>query len=205
MERPVLAEELQRLAEEDLAVRQRLLDAGDLFSGYDPEMRVVHRRNGDRLAAILDEVGCWPGHRLVGESGSEAAFLIAQHDIANPELIRRCRALYAAAIDDNDADPRRLAYLEDRIRYFEARPQRYGTHVGWNTDGEFGPWPPVEEPERVDERRGLLGLPPLAEAINAAAEGRPSRRPVDEVLDDHRRADDFAREVGWRGFDIGQT
>ncbi len=190
------------MADEDLALRQRLLEAGELSSGYNLEMRAVHRRNGERLSAILAELGCWPGHRRVGRDGSEAAFLIAQHGIANPDLMRRSCELYAAAVDTGDADPRRLANLEDRIRYFEGRPQWYGTHVGWNTDGEFGPWPPVEEPETVDERRGQLGLPPLAEAISAAGEGRPSHRSPDEVCDEHRQAEDFAREVGWRDDDL---
>lgn len=198
MERPDLAEELERLATEDLAVRQRLADTGELFDGYHPEMREVHRRNGDRLTEVLDQIGSWPGHRLVGKDGSSAAFLIAQHDIANPALMRRCRSLYMAAIESADADPARFAQLEDRIRYFEGRLQWYGTHWGWNEEGEFGPWPPVDEPELVDERRRGLGLPPLTEAISTAQKGRPSRRPADEVLDDHRQAEDFARRAGWR-------
>ncbi len=203
VERPDLAAELVRLAGEDLVVRQRLAETGELFDGYHPEMRVVHRRNGDRLAEILDEVGSWPGHRLVGQEGSSAAHLLAQHDIANPPLLRRCRELYAAAVEQGDARGAGLAQLEDRIRYFEGRPQWYGTHWGWDDDGAFGPWPPVEQPEEVDERRAGLGLPPLAEAIEAARrraaqEGRPARRPVDEVLGEHRQADEFAIRTGWR-------
>ena len=198
MKRPDLAEELERLADEDLAVRQRLIDADELMGGYHPEMRAVHRRNGDRLAAILDEVGSWPGHRLVGSEGSRAAFLIGQHDIANPALLRRCRDLYAAAVAEADADPDCLANFEDRIRYFEGRLQWYGTHVGWNDKGEFGSWPPVEEPESVDERRAALGLGPLAETLKERAPEFPARRPVNEVLDERARGEDFAREAGWR-------
>ncbi|MGH1488660.1 MAG: DUF6624 domain-containing protein [Acidimicrobiales bacterium] len=205
MESPELGEELERMADEDSTVRQRLLAAGQLLGGYNPEMRAVHRRNGDRLEEILDQTAGWLGYRLVGEAGSEAAFLIAQHDIANPNLIRRVRQLYAAAVDNADADPRRLANLEDRIRYFEGRPQWYGTHVGWDTDGQFGPWPPVEEPDGVDERRGRLGLPPLAEAINTAGQGRTLRRVVEEVLDEHRQAAEFAKQAGWRGDESAQS
>lgn len=201
VERPELAAELERMAAEDLTVRERLAETGELFKGYHPTMRAIHRRNGDRLAAILDQIDGWPGNRLVGQAGCWAAFLIAQHDIANPALLRRCRDLYAAAVDRADADPVRLAQMEDRIRYFEGRLQWYGTHWGWDEDGRFGPWPPVEEPSTVDERREAVGLPPLAEAISAAREGRPSRRPVDEVLAEHRQGDDFARQVGWRSRD----
>lgn len=186
------------MAGEDLAVRERLAGTGELFDGYNAEMRAVHRRNGDRLAVIIDEVGCWPGNRLVGKTGSWAAFIIAQHDIANPTFMRHCRDLYASAVDEADADPTGLACLEDRIRMFEGRLQRYGTHWGWNEDGRFGPWPPVEEPHSIDERRSKLGLPPLAEALQAAQAGRPEHRPVDKVRNDHIRAEEFAKQTGWR-------
>ncbi len=203
MERPDLALELDRLAAEDLDVRQRLADTGELFGGYHPDMRIVHRRNGDRLEAILNDVGFWPGHRLVGSASSRSAFLIAQHDIANPTLMRRCRDLYARAIDQADADPELLAFLEDRIRYFEGRNQRYGTQVGWNDEGEFGPWPPVEDPERVDERRASLDMGPLAESIQTHDTERPRRRPIDEVQAEHRDSEHFARQSGWRSDEAG--
>lgn len=198
MERPGLAEELERLAARDLAVRQRLIDEGKLFGHYHPEMRAVHRRNGDRLTEILDDIGAWPGHRLVGRGGSEAALLIAQHDIANPSLMRRSLDLYVAAVSQRGADPDGVAYLEDRIRAFEGRLQRYGTQLGWDDDGEFGPWPPVEFLDGVDERRAKLGLLPLVEVLSARESERPIQRPVDEVLDERRRGEEFARAAGWR-------
>ena len=46
----------------------------------------------------------------------------------------------------------------------EGRPQRYGTQVGDVQDGEPVPWP-IEEPNRVDERRAEIGLPPLSEYL----------------------------------------
>jgi len=198
VERPALAIELARLAAHDLAVRQRLAESGELFGGYHPQMRAVHRHNGDRLMVVLDELGCWPGFRLVGVDGSEAAFLIAQHDIANPALMRRARDLYSTAVDAADADPARLANLEDRIQYLQGQNQRYGTHFGWNADGHFGPWPEVDEPASVDTRRRQLGLEPLAEALAVAAVDRQLVRPVEEVVEEHRQADEFATDAGWR-------
>ena len=203
MERPGLASELTEMARDDLAARQRLAASGALFDGYHPEMRALHRRNGDRLAEILDEIGSWPGRQLVGVDGSSAAFLIAIHDIAKPLLMRRSRKLYAKAVERGDANPAELARLDDRIRYFEGRPQRYGTHWGWDDDGEFGLWPPVEEPALVDDRRRKVGLAPLAGQMSAARrraanEGRPSKRSVETVREEHQAAEDFAVEVGWR-------
>ena len=198
MDRPDLAEELLRLAAKDLSLRRRLALSGELFGHYHEAMQATHRQNGMRLSEILDDLGRWPGYRLVGPEGSNAAFIIGQHDIGNPTLVRRCRDLYATAVEEGEADPENLARLEDRICYFEGRRQRFGTHVGWDGNGNFGPWPPLEDPSGVDSRRKSLGLPPLAEAVEVARGNRPVRRSVVEVLDEHRRANAFAHEAGWR-------
>ena len=48
--------------------------------------------------------------------------------------------------------PNDVAYLIDRIRTGEHKPQVYGTQ--WNV--------PVEDPAHVDQRRASVGLGPLA-------------------------------------------
>ena len=83
-----LRETLLRLASEDAEVRERLAADGSLFDGYNSLMAIVHRRNGDHLADIVDAFG-WPGFSLVGEDGADAAWLICKHAIAQPELQRR--------------------------------------------------------------------------------------------------------------------
>ncbi len=40
----------------------------------------------------------------------------------------------------------------------------YGTQVAAMEDGQAVPWP-IEEPDRVDERRMSVGLPPLSEYL----------------------------------------
>src|SRR5438309_8926559 len=85
---PCLREELLAMAAEDQRVRAELAADGSLFDGYHPRMAEVHRRNGDRLAAILDRHD-WPGRGLVGEDGAAAAWLILQHAIGDPPLMRR--------------------------------------------------------------------------------------------------------------------
>ena len=82
-------------------------------------METVHRANAARLRAIIDEYG-WPGRALVGERGADAAWRIAQHAIGEPAFMRQCRDLLAAAPDV----PRwHFAYIDDRARTFEGRPQ----------------------------------------------------------------------------------
>ena len=78
-----LVQELLAMAAEDEAVRAELVADGSLFDGYHSRMAEVHRRNAERLDAIIDAHG-WPGRVLVGEDASRAAFLVLQHAIGSP-------------------------------------------------------------------------------------------------------------------------
>ncbi len=51
--------------------------------------------------------------------------LIVQHAISAPAFMKRCYALICEKT--HDVSPQNLAYLYDRICYFEGRPQKYGT------------------------------------------------------------------------------
>jgi len=70
MRRPDIAGQLLAMANEDRAVRARLAATGELFDGHRPEMRAVHRRNGDRLAQLTTELAGWPGFRVVGRDNA---------------------------------------------------------------------------------------------------------------------------------------
>jgi hypothetical protein len=120
--------------------------------------------NGDsdrteRLREILDEHG-WPTHDLVGEDGSTAAWVIAQHSDLDVDFQREAFELMEAAVADDQADASELAYLEDRIAANTGQPQRYGTQIGC-VDGEPAPGTPLADPDRVDELRDEVGLAPL--------------------------------------------
>jgi hypothetical protein len=62
-----------------------------------------------------------------------------------------------------------LAYLTDRIRTFEGKPQVYGTQGQTNSDGFIIPFP-IEDEEHVDERRQSIGLEPIAEYFKSMNE-----------------------------------
>jgi len=102
----------------------------------------------------------WPGHTLVGTDGAEAAWLLAQHADRDPELQRSFLEALRGAVAAGEASRANLAYLEDRVRVHDGRPQLYGTQFTV-TDGEFGPCP-IEDPARLDERRAEVGLDPFA-------------------------------------------
>src|SRR5882672_10080394 len=116
------------MAEEDQRIRSELAETGELFNGYAPRMEEVHLRNAGRLKSVIEEYG-WPGKSLVGEDGARAAWLILQHAIGNPNLLRKCLPILQEAVRQGEIEPVDAAYLEDRICFFERRPQRYGTQL----------------------------------------------------------------------------
>src|SRR5258708_38295775 len=80
--------ELLAMAQEEQTVRAELAADGSLFDGYHPRMEEVHRRNAARLKGIIDEFG-WPGTKLVGQEGAQAAWLLLNHALGDPPLQRR--------------------------------------------------------------------------------------------------------------------
>ena len=191
-----LRDRLVAMAASDSAVRERLAADGSLFEGYHPEMQAVHDANAAELDAIVTERG-WPTRTLVGDDGAEAAWRIAQHAIAWPDLLRRVLPLLEAAAATGEIPGWQPALLSDRIRTFEGRAQLYGTHFDWDGNGEMSPLP-IEDPAGVDARRLQVGLPPLAEAI-AHHRRQSKREPRPEDLEARQReSDEWAVRVGWR-------
>jgi hypothetical protein len=106
----------------------------------------------------------WPNKKLVGQDGAEAAWLLVQH-ADDLEFQRRCLALMEEAAGGL-VDPAHVAYLADRIRMKEGRPQLYGTQLR-EEEGRLVPFT-IEDEEHVDERRRRLGMPPLADYVRDA-------------------------------------
>jgi hypothetical protein len=117
------------------------------FGGYNPDMEAVHKKNAARLAEIVDETG-YPTKSKVGEQASKAVWLIVQHAIREPTLMKRCWQLMGGT---DDVNPQNLAYLYDRICYFEGRPQKYGTQFD-----SRGLYPVEDKKEMIRLRRELI-------------------------------------------------
>jgi Family of unknown function (DUF6624) len=191
-----LAVELIAMAEEDQRVRGELLAEGVLFNGYHRRMAEVHHRNAVRLAAIMKEMG-WPGRSVVGREAADAAWLVLQHSIGDPAVMRRGLELLRSAAP-GEVDPIQVAMLEDRVRTYSGLPQIYGTQFDWDERGEMQPRP-IEDATHVDERRAAIGLPPLAEKlyeIRHALRRDNEQMPVD-AAERRREIDAWERSVGW--------
>ena len=189
-----LTQRLSDMAAEDQRVRAELAATGELFQGYHPRMAEVHRRNAQELEAIIELYG-WPGKSLVGDAGANAAWLILQHAIGNPALQRKCLPVLQEASARGEMEPAQAAYLEDRICFFERRPQRYGTQFDWDENGRMSPWL-LEDPGKIDERRRSVGLAPLAERIAEVSKDADEAMPRDFK---HRQEEmeAWAKTVGW--------
>ena len=193
-----LRDRLLAMEADDRRVRAQLLAERLLGDGYHPTMEEVHRRNAAALVAIIAEHG-WPGRSLVGEEGAHSAWFVLQHAIGNPPLQRRGLQLLREALVRGDIPAAQVAHLEDRICFFEGRPQRYGTQYDWEENGKLSPHP-IEGPEGVDERRRSVGLGPLAENTRRMREEatRSGDGPPRDREEQERKSLDWARSVGWR-------
>lgn len=158
-----LSQELINMAREDLHLRNTLAADGSLFNSYHPQMKAIHDRNAARLEEIVKEHG-WPGKSKVGEEAAHAAWLILQHAIAHPDLQRKCFPLLVEQVEAGEISPVDMAMLEDRIRCFEGRPQRFGTQFDWDEKKVMSPLP-LDDIKLVEERRKKIGLKPLNEEI----------------------------------------
>lgn len=176
----------------DRALRAELTAAGELNEHYHPRMEELHRAHASRLRQMIAVFG-WPGFTLVGEKGAQAAWRIALHSISEPAFMRQCRDLMDIASHNGDVPRWQFAIIDDRIRVYEGRPQRYGTQLRVGANG-LEPYP-LENEARVSSMRAQAGLPPLAKTI---AQARAQLQPT--ALEQARRdATDleFRRTVGW--------
>jgi hypothetical protein len=200
MKQPELRAELLAMAAEDRRVRTELAGRGELFqAGYHPQMEEVHRRHAARLRIILVEHG-WPDQDMVGADGAEAGWLIAQHAVADPELQREVLQHLERLAEGGSVPRWQAALLEDRIRFFEGRPQRYGTQFDWDETGQLSPVPAIEKPDEVDARRRAVGLEPLAQALRRHREAAAAANelPPADLAARRRQMKAWARKAGWR-------
>ena len=182
-----LRKTLLALQGRDLALREDLQAEGALRGGYHPRMEEVHRDNARQLRELIERFG-WPNERLAGSDGAEAAWLIAQHAIAEPDFMRSCCTLLEREVASGTVPKWQLAYLDDRVRVSEGRLQRFGTQFEFTPEGPE--LCPVENPDSLDARRLQVGLGPIADRLKSM---KSSPRPTTEEFGAHKR-----EEIAWR-------
>ncbi|GAB3794281.1 hypothetical protein GCM10028819_07460 [Spirosoma humi] len=200
MEYPDIAHELIERRRHDLDVRQRLIEEGRLFRGYNPDMEEVHLANARRLQTIIDQIG-WPAQEQVGEEASQAAWLIVQHAISLPSFMKGALALMKAQQKTRTIDPVNLAFLSDRIALFENRPQSYGTQFVNDDQGKLVPYQLDGSIDQVNQRRQQMRLNTLEARLaelTAQTNGEREKQPTAaERQSEQAEYDAWRKKVGW--------
>ena len=159
---PALRDELLRMHDEDQRVRQALMQNGTPQAATPEQIRAMiasDSAHAARLKQILEAHG-WPGRSMVGEEGSEAAWLILQH--ADKPTQEKYLPLVQQAVQRHELRADMGAMLEDRVLMHRGEKQRYGTQLRRNAaTGRNELWP-IDDEAHVDQRRAAVGLPPLA-------------------------------------------
>jgi hypothetical protein len=153
--RAMISRRLVELMQEDQAERRAL----------SPRLGEGDRARTEELRAIVNAYG-WPDASMVGRKAALAAWAIVQHADQDVAFQKRCLRLLKQAVARGDGDPGSMAYLEDRVRVNEGRPQVYGTQYER----------PIEDMAHVDARRAQVGLEPLAEYLRRGPVSAPGAR-----------------------------
>ena len=192
-----ISEKIILLEREDSKLRNELIKKGTLSKGYNKEMETLHNRNAKELSLIMDSHG-YPTSDKVGKEAGEAAWLIIQHSIGQPDFIKKCAVLLKEAVDENKEDPKYLAYLTDRIAVFEGKPQLYGTQFDWDESGKMNP-NPFDDLLKVNHRRRSIGLNTLEDQIKVMRERVKSenQHPPKNFEVRKQEFDEWRKTVGW--------
>ena len=192
-----IAEKIIDLKNADLALRNKLVQSGQLSEGYNEEMKELHNRNAKILSDITDAIG-YPTIDKVGKEANEAAWLVIQHSIGQPEFMKKSAELLKSAGDENKADPKSLAYLTDRIAVLEGKPQLYGTQFDWDKHGNLSP-NLFDDLNKVNERRKSIGLNTIEEQTEIMREQVKSENqsPPKDFEKRKQEIEQWKKNVGW--------
>lgn len=191
------AEKIIALKNADLALRDKLVQSGQLNEGYNEEMKALHNRNAKILTNIIDTLG-YPTIDKVGKEANEATWLVIQHSIEQPEFMKKCVSLLENLVGEDKTYLKNLAYLTDRIAVFEGKPQRYGTQFDWDENQHLSP-NLFDDLSKVNERRKAIGLNSLEEQtkiIRKQAENENQSPPTD-FEKRKQEMEKWKKAVGW--------
>ncbi len=152
--------ELLERGARDQAIRDTVFGfAAMMDSAAAARMTAIDRANTTWLKQQVGAHG-WPSREKVGERASQAAFLIVQHAIHDPDFQRLMLDTITTAWKAGHVDGESYALLFDRVQAQAGRPQRYGTQARL-VNGELI-FDAMEDSSKVDSLRAAVGLPTMA-------------------------------------------
>lgn len=115
-----------------------------------------------QIEKILNKYG-WLGADVIGDQGNTTLFLVIQHSDLKTQL--KYLPMMREAVKNGNAKGDDFALLEDRIAMRQGKRQIYGSQIKIDDEtGEFYVYP-IIEPEKVNERRAVVGLEPIEDYV----------------------------------------
>lgn len=125
------------------------------------EVNNVDESNREKIIKIIKR------HGLItiddfGKKASNAAWLLIQHFPREEiEFMKDYLSLMEKNLDK--VNKRNYAYLYDRIKTYEKKPQKYGTQAFTDEENKVTQFYKIQNIDKVDEYRAETGLKPLNE------------------------------------------
>lgn len=107
----------------------------------------------------------YPPKEMVGEEYVTLFFLISSYDLSIKE---KYYDLIVSASDNGVLSKRDISFFIDKVKVGRKEPQIYGTQFRWKNDVPV--YYPIEAPEKLNERRRVVGLDEL-ELLDLKFEG----------------------------------
>jgi hypothetical protein len=158
---PDLRSALLDMAEKDQDARMKI-GQGDEKQQQAAVARVaaVDRAHGEDMKEFVDAYG-WPTIDMVARDGTRAAWLLVQHADHDVAFQRHCLEHMQKLVDTQQVFAGDVAYLTDRVKVNEGKPQVFGTQ--FHTVGNQLVPRKMIDPPNVDKRRASMGLGTLEE------------------------------------------
>lgn len=164
---PELAKFIDGLAVEDQRPYERVKKGEITSQQAEKDFQEVTAKNLVHLKNIVKKYG-YPSHTLVGESSSHNFWLMVQHSDSDLKFQKKLLKLMFKEVKRANASARDYAYLADRVRINSGEPQLYGTQIVVKDTKKGYQLKPVFQPEKLNERRRQMGLPPFEEYLEKA-------------------------------------
>ncbi|SHE85708.1 DUF6624 domain-containing protein [Pedobacter caeni] len=126
----------------------------------DEQIHQSDRDNLEEVKKILKEYG-WPKLSDIGRDGQNNLWLMVQHADHDVSFQQYALGLMEQIKHSGQLTMENYAFLYDRVKCNLNYKQSYGTQVNWSGNGKAAGFRRIAGESEVDQRRKLLGLPPL--------------------------------------------
>jgi endonuclease/exonuclease/phosphatase family metal-dependent hydrolase len=161
-----LRKELLQMEKTDQEIRNKEIEKKYQDVKLGLKEKEIDLKNTKRLKEIIAKYG-FPYSELVGKEATNAAFIIIQHS-PDHAFQEEMLPYIEKGAKRGDIPTDNYALLVDRTRIHKGLLQLYGTQASFKDSKLIVD--PIEDEEKVDERRKALGLPPLEEYLKMLSE-----------------------------------